>query len=78
MICTKFILLHRRKAPPSISLKYIEDTKVSSMVAPGECYEPETKRKCTEPKRERMSGDLMELNNPDLHYINFGDEADSD
>ena len=48
------------------------------MVAPGECYEPENKRKCTEPERERMSGDLMELNDTELNYINFGDETDSD
>ena len=48
------------------------------MVTPGECYEPENKRKCTEPERERMSGDLMELNDTELNYINFGDETDSD
>ena len=48
------------------------------MVAPGECYEPENKQKCTEPERERMSGDLMELNDTELNYINFGDETDSD
>ena len=48
------------------------------MVAPGECYEPENKRKCTEPERERMSGDLMELNDTELNYVNFGDETDSD
>ena len=48
------------------------------MAAPRECYEPENKRKCTEPERERMSGDLMELIDTDLNYINFGDEMDSD
>ena len=48
------------------------------MVAPRECYEPENKQKCTEPERERMSGDLMELNDTELNYINFGDETDSD
>ena len=53
-----------------------KDTKVSSMVA--HCYEPENKRKCTEPERERMSGDLMELTDTDPNYINFGDETDSD
>ena len=53
-----------------------KDTKVSSMVA--HCYEPENKRKCTEPERERMIGDLMELNATELNYINFGDETDSD
>ena len=48
------------------------------MVTPGERYEPENKRKCTEPERERMSGDLMELNDAELNYVNFGDETDSD
>ena len=48
------------------------------MVAPRECYEPENKRKYTEPERERMSDDLMELNNTELNYKNFGDETDSD
>ena len=52
--------------------------QVSSMVPPEECYEPENKRKCTEPERERMSDDLMELNDTELNYINFGDETDSD
>ena len=28
------------------------------MLAPEECYKPENKRKCTEPERERLSGDL--------------------
>ena len=46
------------------------------MVAPGECYEPENKRKCTEPERERMSGELMELNDTELNYLNFGDKTD--
>ena len=48
------------------------------MVATGECYEPGNKRKCTEPERERMSGDLMELNDKEPNYINFGDETHSD
>ena len=48
------------------------------MVAPGECYEPENKKKCTEPERERISGDLMGLNDTELNYINFVDETDSD
>ena len=43
-----------------------------------ECCELENKRKCTEPERERMSGNLMELNDTDPNYINFGDETDSD
>ena len=29
-------------------------------------------------ERERMSGDLIELNDTELNYIKFGDEADSD
>ena len=37
------------------------------MVAPGECYKTEDKRKYTEPERERMSGDLMELNDTELN-----------
>ena len=53
-----------------------KDAKVSSMVAPGECYEPENKRKCSEPERERMSGELMELNDTELNYLNFDDKAD--
>ena len=44
------------------------------MAATWECYEPENKRKYTEPERERMSGDLMELNGAKL----LGDETDSD
>ena len=48
------------------------------MVALREYYEPENKRKSTELERERMSGDLMELNDTELNYINFGDETDSD
>ena len=50
-----------------------KDTKVSSLE---ECYEPENKEKCTEPERERMSGDLIGLNDSELNYINFGDETD--
>ena len=55
-----------------------KDTKVPSIVAPGECYKPENKWKCTEPERESMTGDLMKLNDTELNYINFGDETDSD
>ena len=29
-------------------------------------------------ERERMSGDLIELNDTELNYIHFGDETDSD
>ena len=48
------------------------------MVALREYYEPENKRKSTELERERMSGDLMELNDTELNYVNFGDETGSD
>ena len=48
------------------------------MDVPGECYKPENKRKCTEPEGERMSGDLMGLNDTELNYINFGHKTDSD
>ena len=48
------------------------------MVAPGECYEPGNKRECYEPERERMSVDLMELNDMEPNFINFGDKTDSD
>ena len=48
------------------------------MAAQGKCYEPENKWKCTETERERMTGELMGLNDTELHYINFGDETDSD
>ena len=78
MICIKFILLHRRKGSPSVSLKCIKGYKSFFYGRIGECYEPENKRKCTEPERESMSGDLMELNDTELNYINFGDETDSD
>ena len=48
------------------------------MAATRECYEPENKRKCTEQERERMSDDLMELNDTELNHMHFGDETDSD
>ena len=48
------------------------------MGATRECYEPENKRTCTEPERERMSDDLMKLNDTELIHINFGDKTDSD
>ena len=78
MICIKLILLHRRKGSPSVSLKCIKEYKSFFYGCIGECYEPENKRKCTGPERESMSGDLMELNDTELNYINFGDETDSD
>ena len=66
------------RLPPHLVWIASKDTKISSMVAPGECYEPENKRKSTEPERVRMSDELMELNDTELNYINFGDEMDSD
>ena len=48
------------------------------MTAPGEHYVQENKWKCTETERETMSDDLMELNDIELNYINFGDATDSD
>ena len=59
--------------PPQLVWSASKGAKVSSMVAPGECCEPENKGKCTGPER-----DLMELNGAELNYINFGDETDSD
>ena len=48
------------------------------MAATRECYKPENKSKCTEPEMERMSDDLMELNDTELDHINSGDKAHSD
>ena len=42
------------------------------------CKEFKNKRKHTELRRERMSNDLMELNDVELNYRYFGDETDSD
>ena len=42
------------------------------------CCELTNKRKCNELGRERMSNDFMELNDMELNYIYFGDEADYD
>ena len=46
------------------------------MAASRVCYYPENKQKSTEPERERMSNDLMELNDTELNYTFF--ETDSD
>ena len=67
-LCTK------ERPPPQLLWSASKDTNVSSIAATWECYEPENKRKYTEPERERMSGDLMELNGAKL----LGDETDSD
>ena len=42
------------------------------------CYELKNKPKFTELGRERMSDDFMELNDVELNYIYFDDEANSD
>ena len=42
------------------------------------CYELKNKPKFTELGRERMSNDFMELNDMELNYIYFHDEANSD
>ena len=42
------------------------------------CYELKNKPKFTELGRERMSDDFMELNDVELNYRYFDDEADSD
>ena len=55
------------RLPPLLVWNASEDTEASSMVAPRECYEPEDKRKFTEPERERMSGDFMDLNDTELN-----------
>ena len=65
-------------ASPQLVWAALKDAKVSSMVAPRECYEPENKRKCTEPEMERISDDLMELNDTELNNINFPNETNSD
>ena len=65
-------------ASPQLVWAALKDAKVSSMVAPREFYEPENKRKCTEPEMERISDDLMELNDTELNNINFPNETDSD
>ena len=47
------------------------------MAGPGEYCGLENKQKCTDPKKERITGELMELNDKELNYIIFGDEMDS-
>ena len=42
------------------------------------CYELKNKPKFTELGRERMSDDFMELNDVELNYRHFSDEADFD
>ena len=48
------------------------------MAATRERYEPENKPKFTEPERERMSDDFVELNDAEQNHISFGDKSDSD
>ena len=42
------------------------------------CYELKNKQKFSELGRERMSDDFMELNDVELNYRYFDDEAGSD
>ena len=42
------------------------------------CYELKNKQKFSELGRERMSNDFKELNDVELNYRYFDDEADSD
>ena len=66
MICTG------ERLPHQLLRNALKDTlSASSVAAPRECYEPENKRKCTEPGRQRMSDDLMELNDTELNYVYF-------
>ena len=66
------------RLPSQVVWSASKDTNVSSMAATREFYERENKWKCTEPERERMSDDLMELNDTELNHMHFGDETDSD
>ena len=67
MICIEFVFLHRIKASPSVPLDALKDTlNASFVVASLECNESENKWKCTEPERNRMSDDLIELNEMEL------------
>ena len=72
MIFIKFVLLHRRKASPSVTSKCIEGY-IKSFFCGSTTEEPERER---ESERERMSNGLMELNDTELNYIYF--ETDSD
>ena len=66
MICTG------ERLPHQLLRNALKDTlSASSVAAPRECYEPENKRKYTELGRQRMSDDLMELNDTELNYIYF-------
>ena len=48
------------------------------METPRVCCEPKNKRRCTEPEKERMSSDLMELNNTELNYMYCDYKTDPD
>ena len=66
------------RPPPRLVWSASKDTNISSIAATRECYEPENKQKYNEPERERMSDDLIELNDTELNHINFGDRTNSD
>ena len=42
----------------------------------GALCKPQNKQNCTEPERERMRDDLMELNDKELNYIYFDKDSD--
>ena len=48
------------------------------METPRERYESKNERKCSEPKRERMNTDLMDLDYTELNHIYFGNKTDSE
>ena len=51
------------RVPPHLDQTAPKDTsEVFSVATPRKCCEPENKRKCTKPERQRMSDDLMDLN----------------
>ena len=63
---------------PQLLRSALKDTLNAYFVAePRGCYEPVNKRKCTERERERMSDDLMELNDMELNYIYLTDSDDA-
>ena len=63
--------------PPQLLRSALKDTlNASSVPAPRDCYEPINEQKCTEPERERLSDDLMELNDTELNYIYFDTDSD--
>ena len=50
-----FFFTGERLLPQLVRSASNDRSKVSSVAAPRDCYEPENKWKCSEPERERMS-----------------------